>query len=88
MVSPPRIGPALKLNGQLLKWEGDEVAEGSLSPINLKLLFEEEVNSTSQANVEMENCGTAAIYYSWKVCVHLVMCILCMYIHFVPCSRL
>ena len=91
VISLPSIGPALTLNGQVLKWEGDEVFEESLSPINLKLLFEEEVNLTSQANLEVENSGTAAIYYSWKVacvCVCVEMCALYIYMHaFLPCSQ-
>ena len=108
----PIIGPALLLNGQLLKWEGapllrdepdwskvfhmpsratqSETALKTIkprdstsslkehhakgvsfhsSPIDFRVTFESDTGAVTTSHLELENCGTAAVYYSWQVSV-------------------
>jgi len=81
--SLPIIGPALRIGGELLKWEGPPAGlngskvhsgrqEGrrghDLEPVDLRVIFESAVGEMTTSHLEMENCGTTAIYYSWQVC--------------------
>ena len=36
-------------------------------PIELRVNFESKPNKTTTSFLEMENCGTAAVYFSWQV---------------------
>lgn len=71
VVTPPIIGPAMKLDQHLLKWAGEgggssvSLGNGGLS---LRIIFDTGIQEPSLSHVNMENCGTVAIYYSWKVC--------------------
>ena len=118
----PIIGPALKVGGHLLKWEGPppkqppknssqamhsravkseitltggrkeielekKTSTASLKdftqeqkkavdferrqkPLELRVTFESNTQEMSTSHLEMENCGTAAVYYSWQVCMY------------------
>jgi len=39
-----------------------------LEPVDLRVIFESAVGEMTTSHLEMENCGTTAIYYSWQVC--------------------
>ena len=69
----PLMGPALTIRGHLLKWEGPpkpDLKSGPTGsePVDLRVTFESGVEDEVTSHLEMENCGTTAIYYSWKVC--------------------
>ena len=49
-------------------------------PTELRVNFEGKPNKMASSFLEMENCGTAAVYYSWQVSI--CMCI-CTYIYLV-----
>ncbi len=105
--SQPIIGPALLVNGQLLKWEGPPLSSGNElsalskpaatqsestlnkvqshqstaslrdidrtkvnfhnTPIEFRLNFDSDTGIKAVSNIELENCGTAAVYYNWQV---------------------
>ena len=62
------VGPALTIGGHLLKWEGRPKTNSSLAPIDLRVNFESAVEDMTTSHLQMENSGTTAVYYSWKVC--------------------
>lgn len=112
VVQQPIIGPALLIDNQLLKWEGNPLMQACigreplpqrsskatqsytdirdkvvpkesstslheysskkaplcLSQIDFRVLFESGRGVVTTSNVKLENCGTAAVYYSWQVC--------------------
>ncbi len=37
------------------------------TPIEFRLNFESDTGIKAVSNIELENCGTAAVYYSWQV---------------------
>ena len=39
-------------------------------PIELRVNCDGKPNEMTSSFLEMENCGTAAVYYSWQVCTH------------------
>lgn len=39
-------------------------------PIELRVNFDGKPNEMTSSFLEMENCGTAAVYYSWQVSTH------------------
>ena len=66
------VGPALKIRGHLLKWEGPpkhdfQTSQTGSEPVDFRLTFESGVEEEVTSCLPMENCGTTAIYYSWKV---------------------
>ena len=65
----PIVGPALMIRGHLLKWAGLPQPDGRTGsePVDLRVTFESGVEEAATTHLEMENCGTTAIYYSWKV---------------------
>lgn len=48
-------------------------------PIELRVNFEGKPNNMATSFLEMENCGTAAVYYSWQVCT--CMCTVDVHVH-------
>ena len=65
-------GPALKIRDHLLKWEGApkphvQTSQTRSEPVEFRLMFESGVEEEVTSCLPMENCGTTAIYYSWKV---------------------
>ena len=80
VTSRPIVGPALRVGGHMLKWEGPPsegeghtAKEGerewnpSRQPLDIRVLFEAGVGEKATSHLLMENCGTAAVYYSWQV---------------------
>ena len=67
-------GPALNIRDHLLKWEKSHVqtSQTRLEPVEFRLMFESGVEEEVTSCLPMENCGTTAIYYSWKVYYHTV----------------
>lgn len=67
--SHPLMGPALTVEGHLLKWEGPPRpgSKSSLEPLDVRVTFESGVEEEVTSCLTMENSGTSAIYYSWKV---------------------
>ncbi len=98
------IGPALLVNGQLLRWDGPPLptvkyeplkgysravqSDGALErvkpqyssislrdmdrschtiSIDFRVNFKSNTGVMVTSNVELENCGSSAIYYSWQV---------------------
>ena len=65
------FGPALQLNDQLLKWEGEagerreDVGDDD---IGTRVLFEAGIQESVSSHLLLVNCGTAAVYFNWKVC--------------------
>ena len=81
MFPQPLEGPALNIRDHLLKWEGApkphvQTSQTRSEPVEFRLMFESGVEEEVTSCLPMENCGTTAIYYSWKVrisyCVHVV----------------
>ena len=75
--SEPLLGPGLTIGGHLLKWEGPpkpdlESSLTALEPIDLRVTFESGVEEMTTSHIAMENSGTTALYYSWKV--HICTC--------------
>ena len=67
--SHPLMGPALTVDGHLLKWEGPPRpgSKSSLEPVDVRVTFESGVEEEVTSYLTMENSGTSSIYYSWKV---------------------
>ena len=42
-------------------------------PIELRVNFEGKPNDMTSSFLEMENCGTAAVYYSWQVYTYIII---------------
>ena len=75
------MGPALRLNDHLLKWEGrgtsSPVSEGTIvssddnddknTVINARVLFETGVKQPVSSILRFQNVGTTSLYYNWKV---------------------
>ncbi|CAI8052493.1 MYCBP-associated protein [Geodia barretti] len=62
-------GPALNIRDHLLKWEKSHVqtSQTRSEPVEFRLMFESGVEEEEVTScLPMENCGTTAIYYSWK----------------------
>ena len=75
------FGPALQLNDQLLKWEGeagerrDDVGDDD---IGTRVLFKAGIHESVSSHLLLVNCGTAAVYYNWKVCtLYVYHCTYC-----------
>ena len=68
LLSEPVIGPAMRVGGRLLRWEGPPCSTSDASePLELRVVFESNTGDISTAHLDLENCGTAAVYYSWLV---------------------
>ena len=68
IVAPPMIGPGLQVNGRLLKWEETlGTFEENERGVEIRVLFEAEVQESCKSEILLENCGTVAINFSWKV---------------------
>ena len=67
VTTQPILGPALRVGQQLLQWEGPPTAKAQ-NPLEVRVLFESSVGERITSHLDMENCGTTAIYYSWQVC--------------------
>lgn len=62
------IGPGLQMNGKLLKWEETSgTSEENERGDEIRVLFEAEVQESCKSEIILENCGTVAINFSWKV---------------------
>ena len=74
------MGPALRVEGHTLKWEGPpseneaQAAEEGESgrdpwqqPLGIRVLFEARVEEKAASRLLLENCGTTAVYYAWQV---------------------
>ena len=62
----PLVGPALTIRNHLLKWEGAPSGETSSELVHFRVLFEAGIEEVTSC-LDMQNSGTTAIYYSWKV---------------------
>ena len=73
------------IRGHLLKWAGPPPSDGKTGsePVDLRVTFESGVEEEATTHLEMENCGTTAIYYSWKVhtCITLPTIKICYIIY-------
>ena len=66
----PAIGPALKIDTCLVKWEGLPDTQGDQpcgEPLEFRVLLEAGLGEMTTSHLQLENCGTTAIYYSWQV---------------------
>ena len=68
------------IRGHLLEWEGPPQPDGPTGsePVDLRVTFESGVEEEVTSHLEMENCGTTAIYYSWMVHIHVIIMRSCM----------
>ena len=72
VVTPPVVGPALKLNEQLLKWEGESSpaleGSGGKDNIEVRVLFETDaLKEPVSSRLSLQNIGTTSLYFNWKV---------------------
>ena len=76
VVAPPMIGPGLQMNGRLLKWEEtSDTFEENERRVEMRVLFEAEVQESHKSEIILENCGTVAINFSWKVSTTVIVII-------------
>ena len=76
VVAPPMIGPGLQMNKKLLKWEETSgTSEENERGVEIRVLFEADVQESCKSEILLENCGTVAINFSWKVSTTVIVII-------------
>lgn len=65
--SAPVFGPCIQFNGQLLQWSGDSFSNKGKVATDARITFEASTGFRVTSILEIENLGTTAIYYNWKV---------------------
>ena len=67
-------GPALMIGERLLKWEGPPGPRQSAEFTDLRVTFECGVEEVVTSDLPLENTGSTALYYCWKVrCGHCIL---------------
>lgn len=72
VVAPPLVGPALQIQDQLYTWFGEEGEVGGATKTQLRVLFEIGIQELSMNQILLENVGTVAISFSWKVILNIL----------------
>lgn len=72
VAAPPLVGPALQIQDQLYTWFSEEGEVGGAggreeTKTQLRVLFETGIQELSMNQILLENLGTVAISFSWKV---------------------
>jgi len=74
--SPPIFGPAIKFAGQLQQWTGDATSFSNEVAVDARISFESYAGGRSTSILEIDNVGTTALYFDWKVS-QIIVCIIC-----------
>ena len=68
VVPLPIFGPSLTINGYSAQWKDLSGEKETDNGLEIRLQFQAEAASKSSSSIDITNDGTAAIYFSWKVC--------------------
>lgn len=68
--SLPIFGPAISFAGQLVHWTGNESGFEHQVAVDARVSFESYAGCRSTSILEIDNVGTTAIYFNWKVSCH------------------
>ena len=72
---PKQTQSLMKTSDSIIELQGSwaTVGEkgGAMEPLDFRILLEGEVGNIGTSTLNMENCGTTVVYFSWNVGSHL-----------------